>query len=186
MAEKEEKEELINGGNTKHFFFFFYNLRRFFFFCFLRFQVTSEVVPKTSANNKTYLTVVGRAFGADPAEQRRLVPPPGLAGRHVFALRPLVPVRVRAEEAQAAVPRAGRQLAEARLAAPAARLDGRELQRRGPQRGLVAAGQEQLEHLRVVHALHRFAVDVRDQVAGAESRLERRTAGVHGLLSTEI
>lgn len=85
--------------------------------------------------------IVGRTFRADSAKQRSLLPAPALAGRYVLALRPLVPVRVRAEP-EAAMPRTGRQLANARLATPAARLDGRELQRRGPQRRLVAAGQE--------------------------------------------
>lgn len=79
------------------------------------------------------------------------------------------------------MPSVGRQLALSRFPAPATRLDGRELQRRGPQRGLVAAGQEQLQHLRVVHTLHGLVVDVRDQVAGAQARLERRTPGINGL-----
>lgn len=127
-----------------------------------------------------YLLIVGRALGADPPEKRRLVPASALAGRYVLALRPFVPVRV-VPEPEAPVPSVGRQLALSRFPAPAARLDGRELQRRGPQRGLVTAGQEQLQHLRVVHTLYGLVVYVRDQVAGAQSRLERRTPGIHGL-----
>lgn len=151
-------------------------------------RVLSHVIEHDSAS---YLLIVGRALGADAPEQRRLVSAPRLAGRHVLALRPLVPMIVRVmvvmvmmvvpEAAEATVPRVGRQLALARFPAPAARLDGRQLQRRGPQRGLVAAGQQQLQHLCVVHALHLFAIDVSDQVAGAETCFERRTARVHGL-----
>lgn len=134
----------------------------------------------SSEHRQTANLIVGRAFRANPAKQRRLLPAPALPGRYVFALRPLVPVRVRAEP-EAAVPRTGCQLAKARLTTPAARLDGRELQRRGPQRRLVAAGQENLQHLCVIHPLHRFVVDVCDEIAWAEARLECRTPRVHGL-----
>lgn len=102
---------------------------------------------------------------ADPLEQRRLAP----LVHEVALLAPL------------AVQAAPCQLALARFAPVAARLDGRVLERRRAQRHVVAAAQQQVQHLRVEQTLHRLAVDVRDQVSGVEAGLERRATLVYSL-----
>ena len=54
----------------------------------------------------------------------------------------------------------------------AARLDGGRLERGGPQGDGLAAGDEELEDLRVHEALHGLAVDVGHEVAGAQPGVE--------------
>lgn len=112
------------------------------------------------------------------------MPTTALACRYVLALRPLVPVRVMPEP-ETPVSRIRRQLALTRFPSPTARLNGRELQRRGPECGLVATRQQQLQNLSVVHSLNRFAVNVRYQVTGVQARLKRRTPGIDRLFDIE-
>lgn len=65
------------------------------------------------------------------------------------------------------------------VAPAASRADGGALQGRGADVDAAAAGQDQLQDLRVQKTLHRLAVDVRDEVAGPQSRLESRAVVLH-------
>ena len=66
-----------------------------------------------------------------------------------------------------------------RVPPAAAGLDGGGLEGGGPQGDGLAALDQQLQDLRVHQALHRLAIDVRHQVAGAQAGVEGGRALVH-------
>lgn len=73
------------------------------------------------------------------------------------------------------------QAAGGGVAPAAARADGGALQRGGADMHAAAPGQDELQHLRVQEPLHRLSVDVRDQVARPQARLEGGAAALHRL-----